>query len=461
MMKSFAHIFESIQIKAWKAGLNYNEAKIRAFDLPDLFLGTNGRKIFDSSNWLEIRRSELKRFFEEFIYGISPDEFGRIEFTKTRSEANVFQCLAELKEIEISFRDLPRGPTIHVLLFVPKSVHKPVPAILGLNFFGNHTIHPNSNISIHNQWSATSRYFLLEEILPSIRTRGMDHGRWPIEALLERGYAVATAFYGDLEPDFPDGWRYGIRALLPSLSEKNQAWNSRIFPSMKKRFSGYGGPPWARPNDWGAVAVWGWTTSRIMDYLLTDPDIRSSQVVLFGHSRLGKAALWAGAQDERFAIVIANDSGCGGAALFRRNFGETIKLLNRVRPHWFCRNLRNLEDNELTLPVDQHMLIGLIAPRPVYIASASDDLAADPRGEFLSAREAGKVYKLFGLNGLGVETMPDLNTPVGDAIGYHIRSGRHGVMDYDWEQFIRFADRHFGKADISSSRLEKEPSKSI
>ncbi|MCK6619979.1 MAG: hypothetical protein L6Q94_05745 [Calditrichia bacterium] len=182
-----------------------------------------------------------------------------------------------------------------------------------------------------------------------------------------------------------------------------------------------------------------------MDYLDEDSDINSSQVIVFGHSRLGKSALWAGAQDERFSIVISNNSGCCGAALSRRRFGETIKIVNEVNPHWFCKNFKNFNNNEDKLPVDQHMLIALMAPRPVYIASAKLDFNADPIGEFLSAKNADPVYALFGLTGLGINIMPALNSSVGDTIGYHIRSGEHDITEFDWDKYIDFVKRNLTK----------------
>ena len=196
-------------------------------------------------------------------------------------------------------------------------------------------------------------------------------------------------------------------------------------------------------NEWGSISAWAWGMSRIMDYLETEELIDPKKVILFGHSRLGKTALWAGATDLRFSMVISNNSGCGGAAISRRRIGEKILDINTNFPHWFAKNFHNFNENESSLKVDQHMLIALIAPRPVYVASASDDSWADPEGEFLAAKEASLIYNIYGKKGIGIDKLPSTNTPFHGSVGYHLREGQHDVTDFDWEQYIIFANKHF------------------
>lgn len=442
--------FRFVRDFMWKKlkffGINYNENNVPAYTLPDLLQLSDGGIVTQAEVWKGKRRPEILSLFQHYVYGQSIGFPKFLESKQVSKQDNALGGLATRIESILFLPGRPEGPAINLLLYLPNSATGPVPVFLGLNFNGNHTINSDPGINITRQWHQLKFYFSPVEIIPLEETRGASASRWPVEKILYRGYALATAYYGDVEPDFPDGWRYGFRSYLGSptiKTKKSTIQDQKTSVRIRQSIKNFDSPSVISLEETGSIAVWSWGLSRILDFLVNNSRVCASKVAVIGHSRLGKTALWAGAQDERFAAVISNNSGCGGAALSRRRFGETVRLINRSFPHWFCGNFKKFNGIENKLPVDQHMLIALMAPRPVYIASAAQDMEADPLGEFLSAKLAGSVYDLFGLMGVGVDQIPRLNEVVGEKIGYHIRDGKHDVTEYDWDQFLSFVDRHF------------------
>jgi hypothetical protein len=360
---------------------NDDEAKVGTYQLPDPLVGSDGRPV-DAAAW-PARRREILDLFADNVYGRTPSAAVDAAPTVLSTEPSPFAG-ATRSRVSIAFAGPHGRASMEVLLDLPDSVG-PVPVFVGLNFRGNQHVDGDS--------------------------------RWPVGSLVGRGYGSATVYCGDLFPDRVDGRPDSVAALFEDQSAA---------------------------DSWGAIGCWAWGLSRVADYLLTLPQVDAGRLIVHGHSRLGKAGLWAAAQDQRFAMAVSNESGCGGASLARRNFGETVGLINERFPHWFSGAYKRYNGAESELPVDQHMLLALVAPRPLAVASAVEDRWSDPRGEFLGAVHASPVYELLGVEGLAVRELPPVDQPVSSRVGYHIRSGGHDITNYDWQQFMHLADRHLG-----------------
>lgn len=387
--------------------------------LPNPLIFANGRAVSSAAQW-PLRRAELLRLFTSQMYGQMPPRPAKMRFHVYNREGHALNGKATRTQVAILLNGRNNGPRIDLLLYTPNGVKHP-PVILGINFWGNETISSDPGVRISTRWveSETNPWVDLSCVKDHRATaacRGIDAHQWPVEEILSRGYALATFYRGDLDRDRTGEIAHSIRASYPLLQK--------------------------RGDNFSTIGAWAWGLSRALDYLETNRSVNPHRVVLFGWSRLGKAALWAAATDQRFAAVISNESGAGGAKLFRHGRGETVQMLNKVFPYWFCRNFRKYNGQDTNLPFDQHEMLALIAPRPLYIASAAEDSNADPLGEFLSAKAVSPVYHLLGSTGLPVKIWPPVNTPVLGVISYHIRTGKHDVTDYDWHQYLRFCDKY-------------------
>lgn len=393
---------------------NYDEAKVPVFTLPDVLVFNDGTPVASKKDW-DKRRSEIYSIYEKEVFGVVPEWKGQVKPTLVSEKADALDGIAKRKEVRLDFINGDKKVSVMVLIYLPLN-SKNAPVFLSYNFDGNHTTTMEPDVLIPDSWVSNNKAYGITDNRANEKGRGGAASRWPMKEIVSRGFGVATVYYGGVDPDFDDGFKNGIQQLFDA-----------------KRDSA----------SWGSIAAWSWGLSRVMDYFETDKDINAKRVIMMGHSRLGKTALWAGASDLRFAMTVSNNSGCGGAALSMRKFGETVGRINTAFPHWFCDNFKKYNLKEEVMPVDQHELLALIAPRPVYVASAAEDLWSDPRGEFLSCVFASPVYELLGMKGLPSNVMPALNTPLIGTIAYHIRPGKHDVMLYDWQRYMDFAADYF------------------
>ena len=407
-----------------------NRQPVMPSHLPDPLRFADGTPVATPAQWTK-RRKELLDQLTEQMYGRMPGRPSAMRFQVYDVDRHALGGKATREQIAILLRGRADGPRMDLLLYVPNAVQRP-PVILGLNFWGNETVEGDPGIRLSDRWVESSAGSLMD--LSCVRNnrateacRGIDAGRWPVEKILDAGYALATAYRGDVDPDRKDGYEESIRSAWPELAT--------------------GG------DNFSTIAAWAWAMSRALDYLEQDRLVDGGRVVVFGWSRLGKAAIWAGATDPRFAAVISNESGAGGAKVFHDVHGETVELLNTRFPYWFCANFRQYNGRDAQLPFDQNETLALIAPRPLYIASAIQDDNADPQGEFLGALAVTRVYRFLGSTGLPATVWPAVDHPVLGRVSYHVRSGGHSVTDFDWEQYLRFCNR-FVKAEVHSGRGE-------
>ncbi len=393
------------------------------YGLPQPLISEDGTPVLRPRDWRELRRPETLQLFADQVYGNAPDNPFDVSYRDLEVDGSALDGTATRKQVRMVFSTSLGSLAAELLIYLPNQVDGPAPVFLGSNFRGNHTVDTDPAIWLPDSDPGNSY------------GRGNRVNRWPVREIISRGYGLATVYYHDFDPDdFDDSQQNGIHPLFYSDGQERPA-----------------------ADEWGAIGAWAWGLSRALDYLETDGDVDAARVAVVGHSRLGKTALWAGAQDERFALVISNDSGTVGASLSRREgqpdvacpdpivineCKEPVWFVSSIFSHWFADNFDQYRDNPSLIPVDQHQLVALIAPRPVYIASAEEDTWADPLGEFESALYASPVYELLGEEGLSASEQPPINSPVQSIIGYHIRDGGHDVTLYDWQRFMDFADLH-------------------
>ncbi len=376
------------------------EAKVPSYQLPPLLVSSEGKPITTPEEWLDLRRPQIMALFGNLVYGVVPVPESPIQttFEVVKTDREFMGGKATRKDVRIRFENAKGSAEMRILVFTPNHADRPAPAFL---------LHSFASTQDDGHDASPNR--------PGFLRNGI-----PLGEFLERGFGFVVVYQGDLvrhnEVEF-------LRGIHPLFYREGQS-----FP---------------KANEWGVISAIAWGGSRALDYLETDRDIDASRVAVMGHSKCGKAALWTAAQDQRFALAISAQSGCAGAALWRRQYGETLEKMVTRFPYWLCRNAWKFVNHEDDLPVDQHMLVACIAPRPVYVASGVEDSWADPRGEYLSAYHASPVYRMLGKTGLDSEVSPTVGQAIlQSSVGYHNRLGGHSVEMFDWLRFLEFAGEH-------------------
>jgi hypothetical protein len=388
-------------------------------EMPDPLVKFDGRPVTSPEQWVRQRRPELKALFEHYMYGGMPARPAGESFTVEREDGGFLGGRATLKEVTIDL-GAPDLPKIHLLLVVPNARRGPAPAFVGANFQGNHTVVDDPKVAPPESW-VPAFFKGVKDHRATEGGRGAEVEAWAVDDVIGRGYALATFYCGDVAPD-----------------DKGHCRDMGVFPHYREP-----GRTKPGPHEWGAVAAWAWGISRAIDYLVTDKDIDGGRLAVVGWSRLGKAAMVAAAFDERVALVIPHQAGCGGTAPSRAKVGESVRQINSGNPHWFAIEFRSFNTEPERLPFDQNCLVALVAPRAVLLTNAVKDTGANPEGQFEVLRAAEPAYRLLGAEGLDAKSMPGVNTLVGSTLGFHIRPGSHSIGREDWAVFLRYADLRF------------------
>ncbi len=391
--------------------VNYQEDSVGTYTLPDLLQCTDGQQVTTAKIWEKKRRPELLKQMEEIQFGKMPPRPAAMSFNVFDKGTPAFNGKAIRKQVTVYFTKDTSDHKMNLLIYLPAAAQKPAPLLMNISFAAYNQIIDDTGLRVGDIWNREGKKIKADK--PSV------FGKMNVEQFLDAGIGFATVYYGDIEPDFKDGIKYGIRKQYLKSAQTETA-----------------------PNEWGAIAAWAWGLSRAMDYFQTDKQIDSKRVALQGASRLGKTVLWAGVHDTRYKMVIASISGEGGAALSRRNYGETVQHITDPSRYLyqFAPNYHTYANKLNSLPFDAHMLVALMAPRPLLLQTGSTDYWSDPKGEFLSVIAAAPVYQLYNKKGPYTTQMP----PAGDTsllmneLGYFMHEGGHTVLPTDWAHMIEY-----------------------
>jgi hypothetical protein len=398
--------------------VNYDESKVGTYTLPDPLTLTSGQKVRDAKTWYAERRPEIMRMFESIQYGRAPGRPADLWFRTTEQSGAAFGGKAVRRQVTVYFTKDTAGPKADVLMYVPANARGPVPLLMHVSFSPNATTIDDPAVPLGNMWSREGK----RVPTPAPKPGAPAFGRMNPLPFLAAGMGVATVYYGDFDPDFANGYLLGLRT--------SYAAPGQTAP---------------KPDEWGTIAAWSWGLSRVMDYLETDHDVDAKRVALLGVSRIGKTVLWTAARDTRFAAVIASCSGESGAAISRRDYGETVAHMTAPSRYGyqFAPAYATYGTRVNELPMDGHMLVSLVAPRPVLLQTGDADFWSDPKGEFVSAVAAGPVFSLLGARGLETDVMPPAGQLLGHTLSYYMHAGAHGTVASDWPVFLGFLQTHF------------------